>query len=290
MTGYKILVVEDDFITAMEIKHLLESSGYYCYSASSSDEAFEKAGEIKPDLILMDVKIRGKHDGIKTTMKIKELMDVPVIFLTAYSDHDLLESMKLTRPVACILKPFETNELINNIEIGLYTHNADLTTKKRVLNSGINFYAMIGNLLATSLDLNEKNRFLTVFSSKFEETLKTSFMNEVNILKNNSENNDLCIYISCLSHLFSNLGFINNRMSNDPKGYMIINKCPWKTNNDTDELFCRVCKTITRLTFSWMDLEGHIILENSFLTNDCFCGFRFELESTQPYRNSLKAL
>ena len=75
MTRNKILVVEDDFITAMEIKRLLESHGYYCYSASSSDDAFEKAVETKPDLILMDVKIRGKEDGIKTTKKIKELID-----------------------------------------------------------------------------------------------------------------------------------------------------------------------------------------------------------------------
>ena len=289
MTGDKILVVEDDFITAMEIKHLLESSGYHGYSASSSNEAFEKAVEIKPDLILMDVKIRGNNDGIKTTMKIKDLMDVPVIYLTAYTDHDLMESMKLTKPVACILKPFETNELINNIEIALYTHNADLNREK-ISNRSIIFYATIGNILATSLDLDGKNEFLTEFSTKFEETLKTSFMKEVSKLKINAENNDLCIYISCLSHLLSNLGFINNRMSNDSKGYMIINNCPWKTNKDANELFCSVCKTITRLTFSWTDLEGHIKLENSFLTNDCFCGFRFELESTQSDQNSLKAL
>jgi CheY-like chemotaxis protein len=72
MTRNKILVVEDDFITAMEIRRLLESYGYYCYSASSSDDAFEQAVEIKPDLILMDVKIRGKDDGIKTTKRIKK--------------------------------------------------------------------------------------------------------------------------------------------------------------------------------------------------------------------------
>jgi CheY-like chemotaxis protein len=283
MTGNKILVVEDDFITAMEIKRLLESYGYYCYSASSSDDAFEKAVKTKPDLILMDVKIRGNDDGVETTKKIKELIDVPVIYLTAYTDQYLIESIKLTRPSACILKPFETKELISNIEIALYTHNVDLNRNEWILNDIIIFYALIGNLLATTLDLNEKNRFLAEFSSNFEKNLKTSFMKESRKLNPRNENKDLSIYISCLSHLLSNLGFINNSTSNDHKGYMTINNCPWKANKYTKEIFCSVCKIITKLTFSWMELEGNIEHENSFLTNDCFCGFRFELNSQDGY-------
>ena len=283
MTGNKILVVEDDFITAMEIKRLLESYGYYCYSASSSDDAFKKAVETLPDLILMDVKIRGEDDGIETTKKIKKLIDVPVIYLTAYTDQDLIESIKLTRPSACILKPFETKELISNIEIALYAHSTDLNQDKGILNSNIIFYAMVGNLLAATLDLNEKNRFLSEFSRNFEENLKTPFMKEASKLQIKTENSDLSTYISCLSNLLSNLGFINNSMSNDSNGYMIINDCPWKTGKDTKEIFCSVCKIITKLTFSWMDLEGHIKLENSFLSNDCFCGFRFELNSQDEH-------
>ena len=290
MTDYKILVVEDDFITAMEIKCLLETNGYQPYSASSSDDAIKKAVEIKPDLILMDVKIKGEDNGIKTTQKIKELVDVPVIYLTAYTDHKLMESIKLTRPAACILKPFESSELISNIKIALYTHKSDLNQEKRVLNNNILFYAMIANLLASKIDLNEKNRFITEFSRNFEENMKTPFLNETVNLKTNTENGDLSIYVSCLSRLLSNLGFINNRMSNDLNGYMIINSCPWKTDKYTNELFCSVCKTITKLTFSWMDLEGHINLENSFLTNDCFCGFRFVIESTKQDEHPLEVL
>jgi two-component system, response regulator PdtaR len=290
ITEEKILVVEDDFITALEIKRLLKSSGYQPYSASSSNDAIKKSVEIKPDLILMDVRIRGDNDGIKTTHKIKELIDVPVIYLTAYIDHQLMESIKLTRPVACILKPFESNELISNIEIALYTHNVDLNHKEGLLNSSINFYGMIGHLLVTSMDLNEKDRFLKEFSRSFEEDMKSSFLDYAGKLKTNAENRDLCIYISCLSQLLSNLGFINNRMSNESNGYMIINNCPWKTDKYTKEIFCSVCKTITQLTFSWMDLEGRINLENSLLTHDCFCGFRFELESASINENTLEAL
>jgi two-component system, response regulator PdtaR len=288
ITKDKILVVEDDFITAMEIKRLLETSGYQPYSASSSDDAIKKSVELKPDLILMDIRIKGKNDGIKTTRKIKELIDVPVIYLTAYTDHELMESIKLTRPAACILKPFESNELINNIEIALYTHNTDLNHNKAIKDGKIIFYGMIGHLLAASMDLDKKNRFMIEFSKNFEENIKTSFLNNALKLRTDTKNRDLHIYICCLSHLLSNLGFINNRMSNESKGYMIINNCPWKADNHINEIFCSVCKTITQLTFSWMDLQGHINLENSFLTNDSFCGFRFELESTSNDENSLK--
>ncbi len=264
----------------MEIKRLLRTYGYQTYSASSSDDALLKAIEIKPNLILMDVKIRGKDDGIKTTLKIKEVIDVPVIYLTAYADHQLMESIKLTRPVGCILKPFECNELISNIEIALYNHNTDLKQGNRILNNSIIFYSMVGNLLANSMDLNQKNLSLTEFSRNFEENVKASFMKQVRKSSPNSENKDLCTYICCLSHLLSNLGFINNHMSNNTKGHIIINNCPWKTDKYTKEVFCSICKKITVLTFSWMDIEGHINLENSFLTDDSFCGFRFELDST----------
>ena len=290
MTGEKILVVEDDFITAMEIKRLLETNGYKPYSASSSNDALEKTVQIKPDLILMDVKIKGDYDGIKTTQKIKELIDVPVIYLTAYADHLLIKSIKLTKPAACILKPFESNELISNIEIALYTHTTDLNRKMRVLNSSIIFYTMIGNLLATKMDLNQKKIFLTEFSRDFEEKMKSSFLEESRKSQTKTENKELSIYIDCLSQLLSNLGFINNQMSNDSNGYMMINNCPWKTNAHTKEIFCGICSTITKLTFSWMDLKGHINLENSFLTDDCFCGFRFELESTPIDENPIEVL
>jgi two-component system, response regulator PdtaR len=121
MIGNKILVVEDEPITAMEIHRLLETSGYQPYSASSSNEALVIAIEKEPDLILMDVKIKGEEDGVKTAQTIKELMEVPVIYITAHSDPHLMESMKLTRPSACLFKPFVGRELLSNIEIALYT-------------------------------------------------------------------------------------------------------------------------------------------------------------------------
>ena len=98
MTGAKILVVEDESITAMEIMQLLRTSGYKPYNVRSSDEAVKKSVELNPDLVLMDIGIKGENNGIKTAQMIKEFIDVPVIYLTANSDTEILESIKLTNP------------------------------------------------------------------------------------------------------------------------------------------------------------------------------------------------
>lgn len=124
MTQEKILVVEDDQITIMEIQQLLETCGYQPFTANSGKKALQIAIEIKPDLVVMDVKLKGGDDGVKTAQRIKELIQVPVIYLTAFYNPQLMESIKLTQPSACILKPFRSQELMSNIEIALYNFNS----------------------------------------------------------------------------------------------------------------------------------------------------------------------
>ena len=121
MTGAKILVVEDESITAMEIMQLLRTSGYKPYNVRSGEEALKKSVELNPDLVLMDIGIKGKNNGIKTAQMIKEFIDVPVIYLTANSDTEILESIKLTKPSACVFKPFLGKEIIDKIKIALNT-------------------------------------------------------------------------------------------------------------------------------------------------------------------------
>ena len=120
MTGAKILVVEDESITAMEIMQLLRTSGYKPYNVRSGDEALKKSVELNPDLVIMDIGIKGKNNGIKTAQMIKEFIDVPVIYLTANSDTEILESLKLTKPSACVFKPFLGKEIIDKIKIALH--------------------------------------------------------------------------------------------------------------------------------------------------------------------------
>jgi PAS domain S-box-containing protein len=126
----KILVVEDESIVAMDIKHRLETMGYNVLAAVSSGEtAVEKAGELKPDLILMDIVLKGQIDGIDAYNLIKENYNIPLIFLTAYSDEKTVNRAKTTSPYGYIIKPFEDRELKCAIEVALYKHEMESKLK-----------------------------------------------------------------------------------------------------------------------------------------------------------------
>lgn len=122
----KILVVEDEQNVAEVLKARLESYGYeVCRIVSSGKDAITATGEMAPDVIMMDIKIQGPMDGIETAGHIREHYDIPVIYLTAYSDDRLLQRAKTTEPLAYILKPYDGPELRSTIEIALYRHKME---------------------------------------------------------------------------------------------------------------------------------------------------------------------
>jgi PAS domain S-box-containing protein len=117
----RILIVEDEMIVAHSIQMRLELYGYEVVGlANSGDAALAMLDETDPDLILMDIRLSGDLDGIRAAEEVRKVRDVPVIFLTAYSDDATLARAKITEPFGYIIKPFETRELVNNIEIALY--------------------------------------------------------------------------------------------------------------------------------------------------------------------------
>lgn len=127
--GAKVLVVEDENTIALGIKRRLEKLGYIVPDIiSTGEEAIQRVNEVKPDLILMDIMLKGDMDGVEAAGKIHSIYDVPIIFLTAYSDEDLLKRAKLTDPYGYIVKPFKENDLRTNVKIALYRHKMD--TKK----------------------------------------------------------------------------------------------------------------------------------------------------------------
>lgn len=127
MNKKKIFVVEDESIVSLEIQTRLKALGYeVAGSAASGAEAIRKIFDAKPDLILMDIRIKGDIDGIETAAEVRKHLEIPVIFLTAYADETTLQRAKITDPFGYIIKPFEERELNINIEIALYK---DLTQK-----------------------------------------------------------------------------------------------------------------------------------------------------------------
>jgi PAS domain S-box-containing protein len=126
MPAAKILIVEDEGLTAMELQRKLKLAGYDVPTfAFSGKEAIKKAEEIKPDLVLMDIFLKGKIDGIDAADEIKKNMGVPIIYLTAHGDKNTQERAKSTEPFAYLLKPFDIDILRQNIDQALYEHNLE---------------------------------------------------------------------------------------------------------------------------------------------------------------------
>ena len=130
MSAYKILVVEDETIVAMDIRQRLESMGYVVTSTvTNGSAAIEQVSLNRPDLVLMDIQIKGQMDGIETAAKIQDLFIIPIVFLTANSDEKTLNRATRTAPFGYLLKPFEDKELKTTIEISLYRHQLEQILK-----------------------------------------------------------------------------------------------------------------------------------------------------------------
>ncbi len=131
MNSTQILVVEDDGIVALGLRNRLENLGYRVpLMVPYGEEAVEKAVEIQPDLVLMDIRLKGKMDGIEAAQQIRERCDIPVIYLTAYADEKTLDRAKVTQPYGYILKPIEERELHSTIEMALYKHEMERRLKE----------------------------------------------------------------------------------------------------------------------------------------------------------------
>jgi two-component system cell cycle sensor histidine kinase/response regulator CckA len=116
-----ILIVEDENIVALDIKHHLEKFGYKVAGmAATGEEVLDRFESISPDLLLMDIKLQGDLDGVETARIINEKYKKPVILLTAFADEETVARAKITQPYGYIIKPFEERELRTAIEIALY--------------------------------------------------------------------------------------------------------------------------------------------------------------------------
>ena len=122
----RILVVEDETIVSMDLQNSLKYLGYEVVGAAvSGPEAIAKADATRPDLVLMDIMLKGEMDGIQAAETIYARLGIPVIFLTASTDDKTLQRAKVTEPFGYMIKPFEERELHSHIEIALYKHRME---------------------------------------------------------------------------------------------------------------------------------------------------------------------
>jgi DNA-binding LytR/AlgR family response regulator len=131
MAKTSVLVVEDESIVAKDIQNSLKKLGYTVPSVENSGEdAINAASQYRPDLILMDIMLKGDISGIEAAEQIKNRYQIPVIFLTAYADESTLSKAKVTEPYGYIIKPFKEIDLHTSIEMALYKHSKEQEVKK----------------------------------------------------------------------------------------------------------------------------------------------------------------
>ena len=124
----RILVVEDQRLIAADIENTLRKLGYVVVgNVASGEDAISKADQVRPELVLMDVRLRGEMDGIHAAEIIRDRFNVPVVYLTAYADEETILRAKKTTPFGYLVKPFNERELRATIEIAFYTHQMERT-------------------------------------------------------------------------------------------------------------------------------------------------------------------
>lgn len=174
----KILIVEDERISAEEMRRSLEYMGYAVTSIVSSGEgAVKEAESSRPDLILMDVKLKGRIDGVEAAKRIRARDDIPIIYITALSDKQTLERIKETEPLGYVHKPIEDKELYTAIEMALWRHKMERRLKEseerfRSIFEGSRDAVFIAGEDSRFVEVNEAASALTGYSKA--ELLKMS--------------------------------------------------------------------------------------------------------------------
>jgi PAS domain S-box-containing protein len=167
----KILIVEDESIVALELQSRLEYLGYsVCGVVATGQGAIDKTAESNPNIILMDINIKGPFDGVEAAERIKAKYEVPIIFLTAFSDPNTLQRAKITEPYGYITKPFEERELHTTIEIALYKYSIEKKLRDNERRLSTTLKSIGDAVIATGKDgrinyMNPAAEKLTSFSS-----------------------------------------------------------------------------------------------------------------------------
>jgi two-component system, response regulator PdtaR len=116
----KILIVEDESIVALDLKQQLENMDYTVVGiAGNGNEAIEKTRVLSPDIVLMDILLKGELDGIETAQKIRDTYNIPFIYLTGSYDNEILERIEISQPLGYLKKPYDRTELHNIIQIAI---------------------------------------------------------------------------------------------------------------------------------------------------------------------------
>lgn len=131
MNSARVLIVEDERITAFELRLGLAGMGYTVVgTVARGDEAVERAGELRPDIVLMDVNVEGPKNGLVAAEEITDRFRIPIVFLTAYANDEIIERALASRPLGYLIKPYDERELHTTLQVALARHRLESTASR----------------------------------------------------------------------------------------------------------------------------------------------------------------
>jgi len=165
MEKYKVLIVEDELIIAEDIKDILEHASYEVIGmAASGKEAIQLVSEVMPDILLIDISIKGNMDGIQLANTIREQFNLPFIYITSYTNKSILERAKLTKPYGYIVKPYKEQDVLIAVELAL----SNAASESLKSNTTIPIVKTSGQPLDDHLFIRDKGGLLKI---KFSDIL-----------------------------------------------------------------------------------------------------------------------
>ena len=164
---FKVQIVEDERLVALDLQCRIEQLGYEVVAvASTAATAVKEALEKHPDLILMDIKLAGSRDGIDAALDIKQHMEVPIVFLTAYTDTQMIQRAKAVNPISFLIKPYKIRDLYTTIELA--SHKVAIESRIREYDS---FYLSMLNSLTVGLVAFDTDLYVRVVNPTAQRLL-----------------------------------------------------------------------------------------------------------------------
>ncbi len=217
MTKANILIVEDEGIVAQEIQGRLQAFGYRVAGIfDNGNEAIRAADRTRPDLVLMDIRLKGEMDGMEAADKIRTRFKIPVIYLTAYSGRETVQQAKITEPFGYITKPFEDKDLHAVIEMALYKHKVE--KEKDGLLSRL--HKTLQEMKAVEIEKENYRTTLEAIFSSLDTALITMDLNLKIIAANEATNNIL----GCSPHKIIGKNFLGIKTPIKEAGHLTILK------------------------------------------------------------------
>jgi len=179
------MIVEDEAVIALRLQQRLKSMGFDVAGvAYSGEEAVESARDLRPDLILTNIMIPGKLDGIQVAEIVKSALDIPVIFLTAYSEDKIIERAKQAESYGYIVKPFQNRELKSAIEFALYKKDMERRLKESKIQLQKAHDELERSVIERTNDLEIKTKSLRVLNASMKVLLEKRMGGRI-LLKDN---------------------------------------------------------------------------------------------------------